>query len=143
MLEQVLYPLVGGLILGIAASLLLIFNGRVVTFSGIFNGILQFYRGDVRWRIYFIVGLMLSGTTLSLSSPHLFEQQSSRSLIEISIGGLLVGFGALLATGCTYAHGLSGLARGSRRGIAAFIVIVIFAFLFAQVFKFILPGVTE
>lgn len=143
MFEQVLYPLVGGLILGLAASLLLVLNGRVVTFSGIYNGILQFYRGDVRWRIYFIVGLMLSGTILSLSSPHFFELQSSRSLSEISIGGLLVGFGALLATGCTYAHGLSGVARASRRGLAAFIVMIVSAFVFAQVFKLILPGVTE
>lgn len=143
MFEQVLYPLFGGLILGLAASALLFLNGRVVTFSGIFNGLLQFYRGDVRWRIYFILGLMLSGTLLSSFQPQFFEQQSSRSLIEISIGGLLVGFGALVATGCTYAHGLSGLARGSRRGIAAFVVMIVSAFIFAQVFKLILPGVTE
>lgn len=143
MQEQVLYPLLGGLLIGLAASALLILNGRVVTFSGIFNGILQFYRGDVRWRIYFIVGLMLSGTALSLGSPTLFEQQSSRSLIEISIGGLLLGFGALLATGCTYAHGLSGVARGSRRSIAAFIVMIVSAFVFAQLFRFVLPGVSE
>ena len=115
-----LTPILGGVLIGLSASVLLLSHGRVAGISGIIDG---FLRGDtLACRTPFLIGLLLS-TPLVLftmtDSAHFFENTTPRSLPLTIIAGLLVGFGSRLGNGCTSGHGVCGLARGSKRSFAA------------------------
>lgn len=122
MLETIFLSLLGGALIGAAASILLVLNGRVASVSGIYYGILQFFKGDFAWRIYFVLGLVFGGLVMFLNFPSLFEPQTDRSLMAISVGGILVGFGSVLGSGCTIGHGVCGLSRKSKRSLTAVVV---------------------
>jgi uncharacterized membrane protein YedE/YeeE len=110
---------VGGLLIGGAASLLVLLNGRVAGISGIVGGILGGSPGDLAWRIAFLVGIVIGPMAvfaMGLPFPTVVLQAPVPLLI---IAGLLVGFGTRLGNGCTSGHGVCGLARGSVRSLAA------------------------
>jgi uncharacterized protein len=110
--------LAGGALIGLAASLLLLANGRIAGISGILSGLLVRQRGDVAWRALFVAGLLIAGLTAWLLSPaHLGA--SPRSLATIAVAGLLVGVGTRIGNGCTSGHGVCGLSRLSPRSLAA------------------------
>jgi uncharacterized protein len=111
--------LAGGALIGLAAALLLLLDGRVAGVSGILGRALFPVRGDFGWRLAFLVGLPLGATGVSaITGPlHGFEITHTRELLLA--GGLLVGFGTSLGSGCTSGHGVCGLARGSKRSFAA------------------------
>ncbi|MFN7453210.1 MAG: YeeE/YedE family protein [Pseudobdellovibrionaceae bacterium] len=126
----------GGALVGLAMSALLLLNGRVTSVSGIFNGLLQFYRGDVDWRVYYVLGLILSGVAFSqFTEGSFFQFDENRSLIVISVGGLLAGFGAALGTGCLTGHTLSAGSLLSQRGLIATGVFLIAGIVTAIVMK--------
>jgi uncharacterized membrane protein YedE/YeeE len=108
----------GGLLIGAAAALLLLANGRVAGISGIAGGTLGAARGDRLWRALFLIGLPLGAIASSSAgvdatgSPH-------ASPVLLIAGGLLVGYGTQLGSGCTSGHGVCGLARGAKRSIVA------------------------
>ncbi|WP_437946526.1 YeeE/YedE family protein [Sorangium sp. So ce296] len=113
-------PLVGGALIGLSASLLLLFNGRVAGISGIFGGLLFRERGDTAWRAAFVVGLLLGGLALAAAHPAAFPPAGGgRSLGLLVAAGLLVGLGARLGNGCTSGHGVCGLSRLSLRSLVA------------------------
>lgn len=109
--------LLGGLLIGLAVALLLWFNGRLAGISGIVGGLVPVGARDGWWRAAFIAGLLLgafayvrmAGATVDVTA----------SLPVLVVGGLLVGFGTRLGSGCTSGHGLCGLARFSRRSVVA------------------------
>lgn len=116
-----LMPLSGGLLIGLAASLLLLLNGRIAGISNIVAGVRLFRPGDMSWRWCFILGLLAGGLTLTALLPGRFGQPSA-SLGTLAFAGLLVGFGARVGNGCTSGHGVCGLSRRSFRSLVATLV---------------------
>ncbi|MGM4887049.1 YeeE/YedE family protein [Tardiphaga sp. 20_F10_N6_6] len=111
--------IVGGALIGLAASMLMLLTGRIAGISGIFGGLLQPGAGDRGWRIAFVAGLLAAPLLASLSGTPLPAPVMPASLIVIVIAGLLVGFGSRMGGGCTSGHGVCGIARLSARSIVA------------------------
>jgi uncharacterized membrane protein YedE/YeeE len=110
--------LAGGLMIGLAAVLLLLFNGRIAGISGIVGGLMRPSSNDVAWRIVFIAGMVLAPLVYSLIAP-LPSVKVEANLTVIIIAGLLVGLGTRYGSGCTSGHGICGLSRRSPRSIVA------------------------
>ncbi len=111
--------LVGGALIGLSATMLLLFNGRVAGISGIFNGLINPAQTDKAWRGLFLLGLIL-GTAIYVWSP----QGGAPAPLSLSkslllLGGFLVGFGTRMGSGCTSGHGVCGLGRFSFRSLIA------------------------
>lgn len=111
--------LAGGSLIGLAAALLLLINGRIAGVSGILGGIAGARAGEAAWRVAFIGGLVLSPVVYAASGATLPRISIDHSVGTLIIAGLLVGFGTRLGSGCTSGHGVCGLARGSRRSLIA------------------------
>lgn len=115
-------PIIGGALIGLSATILLMFNGKVAGISGIFGGILS---GEaLQWRAPFVIGLFLSGLIAVFMGSELgleqaFTNTMPRNLVVTALAGLLVGFGTRLGNGCTSGHGICGLGRASKRSFAA------------------------
>ena len=112
--------LAGGALIGLAAVLLALFNGRIAGISGILSGLLRPVKGEWPWRLAFIVGLMAA--TLLVARPEIHIEASTPMLI---IAGLLVGVGTRLGSGCTSGHGVCGLSRLSMRSLVATLLFMI------------------
>ena len=110
-------PLLGGALIGLAASLVLLGNGRIAGISGIVGSLLSANR-EKGWQIAFLFGLLLSGAVLAWLSPSSFAAPP-RSLWVLAIAGLLVGFGTRIGNGCTTGHGVCGISRLSPRSLVA------------------------
>lgn len=132
--------IVGGAIIGIAVSLMLLFNGRVTGISGIIGGTLTPKSNDTIWRVTFILGLLAGGFVLKFILPEAFEIKSSAQTIDYIIAGLLVGFGTLLGNGCTSGHGVCGISRFSVRSIMSTVTFISFGVLSVLLFKYIRGG---
>lgn len=117
--STLLAPIVGGILIGLGASALMLFNGKIAGVSGIFGGLLQPKAGDFAWRSAFVAGIVVGGVILYLLRPDLFGVGVERSLPVVVLGGLLVGFGARLGSGCTSGHGVCGIARLGPRSLVA------------------------
>ena len=111
--------LIGGLLIGLAAALLLLLNGRISGISGIVGGLLAPKSSDAGWRVVFITGLLLGALVYMLATGGAIPVRMQASVSVLVAAGLLVGFGTRLGSGCTSGHGLCGVARLSRRSIVA------------------------
>lgn len=111
--------LLGGVLIGLAATILLAWNGRIAGISGILGGVLLPKSGEVSWRAVFLAGLVAGGFLLRIIYPSAFPAEASGSLPVIAAAGLLVGFGTRLGSGCTSGHGVCGLSRLSARSLVA------------------------
>ncbi len=111
----------GGALIGIASILLLLANGRIAGISGILGGVLAPIRGDVAWRVLFIIGLWLGALIYSFAQGGLAVEVQSGFPVMI-VAGLLVGFGTRMGGGCTSGHAVCGIARSSMRSIVATLV---------------------
>jgi uncharacterized membrane protein YedE/YeeE len=109
----------GGILIGLAATVLMKFNGRIAGISNILGGLIRPARGDWQWRFAFIAGLLAGAGLLALFLPETLEGKSPRGTVTLAAAGLLVGAGARLANGCTSGHGVSGIARLSLRSFVA------------------------
>jgi uncharacterized membrane protein YedE/YeeE len=111
--------LLGGVLIGLAATLLLGSIGRIAGISGIFNGIGDALRGDRAWRLAFLLGMMGAGalTLQFVAAPPVRAQTGATALLLVA--GFLVGFGTRMGNGCTSGHGVCGLGRLSWRSLAA------------------------
>jgi hypothetical protein len=120
--------LIGGLLIGIAASLLLWLNGRIAGISGILGGLLAQRPGDRAWRLLFLAGLVLGAGAYTAWTGSLAPTRQGFPVPLLILAGLLTGFGTARANGCTSGHGVCGLARLSlRSGVvtATFLVVAI------------------
>jgi uncharacterized membrane protein YedE/YeeE len=110
--------LAGGSIIGLAASLLLLVNGRIAGISGILGGLLIPQRGEVAWRALFFAGLAGAGLATAVVAPASIGD-ATRSLPALAVAGVLVGAGTRFGNGCTSGHGVCGLSRFSKRSFFA------------------------
>ncbi len=111
--------LIGGLLIGSAAALLLLLNGRISGVSGIVGGLLAPKSSDAGWRAAFVAGLLIGALAYALATGGAIPVRMQASLPVLVAAGLLVGFGTRLGSGCTSGHGLCGVARLSKRSIVA------------------------
>jgi len=111
--------LAGGIILGIAAALYVLLNGRILGISGILGGLIGPKRTDWLWRASFVLGLV----TAPLWGKYVFQMNTTAVInadyLTLIIAGLIVGFGARYGSGCTSGHGICGLSRLSPRSLLA------------------------
>jgi uncharacterized protein len=117
--EEWILALIGGAIIGVAVSIMLIFNGRVTGISGIVSTALIPKKGDFLWRIIFVSGLFVGGLVMTNLRPQAFQSTVIAESWTTVIAGLLVGFGTSLGSGCTSGHGVCGLSRLSVRSLVA------------------------
>jgi len=113
------YALMGGALIGVAVSLMLLWNGRVTGISGIVYGLLTPVKGDIAWRASFVLGLVGGGLVLHFMRPESFSGALLTGTGSIVVAGLLVGFGTVLGSGCTSGHGVCGISRLSPRSLVA------------------------
>jgi uncharacterized protein len=132
--------LLGGVIIGLSASVLLLFNGRIAGISGIVYGLprtimARAKTNDWSWRLLFLLGFIAAGV------PALwFFEGSGRSPAStpvIIIAGLFVGFGTRMSNGCTSGHGVCGLGRLSKRSFAAVMIFMLMAIITVAVRRYI------
>ena len=110
--------LAGGVLIGTAAAMLLLINGKVAGISGILGGLLRPRGGDIGWRVAFIVGLVAAPLLYQLATPLPAVQIDAGTGLLIA-AGLLVGVGTRYGSGCTSGHGVCGLSRLSPRSLVA------------------------
>jgi uncharacterized membrane protein YedE/YeeE len=110
---------VGGVLIGAAVSLLLLMTGRIAGISGILGSALRPLCSDRAWRVLFLIGLPLGALIASALAGGLAPPEMAVPTPLLVLAGLLVGFGTQLGSGCTSGHGVCGLARRSRRSLAA------------------------
>jgi uncharacterized membrane protein YedE/YeeE len=110
--------LIGGLLIGSAAALLVLLNGRIAGISGILGGLLVPVKGDTAWRLALILGLVAAPVTFGLLGLHRTPRIDA-GWGTLVIAGLAVGLGTRYAAGCTSGHGVCGLSRLSPRSLAA------------------------
>jgi uncharacterized membrane protein YedE/YeeE len=113
---------IGGALIGLATMLLMLLNGRIAGVSGIMAGMFAADGGDRSWRFAFIAGIVLAPLATTVFGTYLQNPVMPLSWIMVIVAGLLVGFGARLAGGCTSGHGICGVARLSVRSIVATVV---------------------
>lgn len=111
--------LLGGALIGIAATLLLFLNGRIAGISGIFGDFLGADAAERGWRIAFLIGLIAAPLAVAGLGRPMVVPDMPKSWAVIVGAGLLVGIGTRIAGGCTSGHGICGLARFSPRSIIA------------------------
>jgi uncharacterized protein len=110
---------IGGALIGLAAVLLMLFNGRIAGVSGIAAGLINPRSDDRLWRATFILGLIAAPLSAMLIGHRMPMPQLPTSYLTIALGGLLVGFGTRLGNGCTSGHGICGISRLSLRSVVA------------------------
>ena len=133
----VLSSLGGGVLIGLAAAILLYFNDRVAGISGIVAGLLPQWQTDSVWRLAFLIGLMVSASLWFLMDGSIpIQLDASYGILALS--GLLVGYGTLLGSGCTSGHGICGLARLSKRSMVATLCFMLTAALTVYVVRHVL-----
>jgi uncharacterized protein len=117
--------LAGGILIGLSAAAMLLFNGKIVGISGILAGVLRPVKSDTSWRLSFVGGLIAGGLILRVLLPQSFEFGTLCSIYALAVAGMLVGIGTRLGNGCTSGHGVCGVARLSGRSILATAIFIV------------------
>jgi uncharacterized membrane protein YedE/YeeE len=125
---------VGGALIGLAATLLMLLTGRIAGISGILGDLLERGSSDRAWRLAFAAGLIAAPLVLALGGHALADPVMPSSII-IAIAGLLVGIGTRLGSGCTSGHGICGISRLSPRSIAATVTFMVVAMLVVAIMR--------
>ena len=123
--------LAGGVLLGVASAILILFHGRVLGISGILGGLLSPRAGDTGWRIAFLLGMFAAPATFALMAPagFLSAPRIDAGYGAIVAAGLLVGLGTRYGSGCTSGHGVCGLSSLSPRSLVATLAFMAAGFL--------------
>jgi len=129
--------LAGGVLVGIAAAMFALLNGRIAGISGVVGGLLKPTPGDVAWRLAFVVGLVGS-PLLYLLFAALPKPQIAAEYGALVLAGLLVGFGTRYGSGCTSGHGVCGLSRLSPRSLVATLTFMSAGFVTVFVTRYLL-----
>lgn len=123
MIETAFTPvasLVGGAVIGLAAVLLMLFQGRIAGISGIVSRLLPLEAGgEAAGRLAFVAGLVLAPLVVYAAGSAWPVPQIAATIPVLVVAGLLVGFGSVWGNGCTSGHGICGLSRLSLRSLIA------------------------
>ena len=138
--DEILTALGGGVLIGLSAPILLAMNGRVAGISGILEKVLPPQSEDARWRMAFLVSMIVTGVALSPALPEAYTT-IDRPILLVALAGLLVGYGTRLGNGCTSGHGVCGMARFSKRSFAAVGMFLMTGIITATVVGQLLGGV--
>lgn len=136
MIKSIVWAILGGGIIGLAASWLLLSKGRVAGISGIVGGLLGQWDTQSAWRLSFLVGLVSGGWILAMTIPSVIVNPHESNLVILAIAGGLVGYGTRLGNGCTSGHGICGLTRFSPRSFVATLTFMAMGILTATVLQF-------
>jgi uncharacterized membrane protein YedE/YeeE len=132
--------LVGGMLIGLASALLVVFRGKIAGISGILGGLIDTdtsANSHRLWRALFLIGIVGSSFVYAFFSP-LPQSNISASLGTLIVAGLLVGFGTRMGSGCTSGHGICGLSRLSFRSLIATISFMFSGFVICYLFLHVL-----
>ena len=121
--------LIGGALIGISSTLLLLLNGRIAGISGIAAGLNDYKSDDALWRLIFLFGLVGGATIYRMAGGNLQSIDIITSFPVLIIAGLLTGIGTKIGNGCTSGHGICGLARLSPRSFVSVALFLSFAIL--------------
>ena len=110
--------LAGGLLIGLATAIFLLLSGRIAGIGGIVGGLLRSGKGDVAWRVAFVLGLLAAPLVFAMAAP-LPRVMIDAGAATLVVAGLLVGVGTRYGSGCTSGHGVSGLSPGTPRSVVA------------------------
>lgn len=113
---------IGGALIGLSAVILMAFNGRIAGVSGVFSGIAFAKSGDRLWRCLFVIGLIAAPVAYIAISGNTPKFDLTANTPLIILGGVLVGFGTRLGSGCTSGHGICGISRLSPRSIISVLI---------------------
>ena len=138
--NEALIALGGGVLIGLSATILLAMNGRVAGISGILEKVLPPQSEDARWRMAFLISMVVTGIALSPALPEAYTT-IDRPILLVVLAGLLVGYGTRLGNGCTSGHGVCGMARFSKRSFAAVGMFLMTGIITATVVGQLLGGV--
>ena len=125
--SDIVQPLIGGGLIGLSASLLLVADGRIAGISGIAAHLLGRPDGGTSWRAAFLIGLVAGPVLYMMVAGQGPVVRIEASWPVLAVAGLLVGFGTRLGSGCTSGHGVCGLARLSGRSMVAVLVFMVTA----------------
>lgn len=117
-MDPYLSALFGGALIGVAASILLLLDGRIAGVAGTLGGLVT-GEADTPLRVAFLGGLVVGGAALAAVSPASFGASTAPSWVVLGLAGAAVGAGTRLGGGCTSGHGVCGLSRGSPRSLVA------------------------
>lgn len=129
--------LAGGLVIGIAAAMLVLLNGRIAGISGIVGGLLAPRAGDIAWRFAFVGGLLVAPALWRLLGADVAARIDS-GFGTLIVAGLLVGIGTSYGSGCTSGHGVCGLSRLSPRSLVATLAFMLAGFAIVFIVRHIL-----
>jgi uncharacterized membrane protein YedE/YeeE len=134
--------LAGGVLLGLASAAFILLNGRILGISGILGGLLVPLKGDVGWRIAFLLGMACAPAVFGLLFPAdmLVAPRIDADAAVLVAAGLLVGVGTSYASGCTSGHGVCGLSRLSPRSLASVLTFMLTGALAAVATNHLLGG---
>jgi uncharacterized membrane protein YedE/YeeE len=119
--------LAGGVLIGTAAALFVLLNGRIAGISGVIGGLLNPTKGDVAWRAAFVIGLVGAPIVYALFTA-LPRPQIAADYGALVLAGLLVGIGTRYGSGCTSGHGVCGVSRLSPRSLVATVAFMVAGF---------------
>ena len=131
---MIIQSVIGGGLIGIAVSILLLFNGKVLGVSGILGELFNHKLSKNYWRLFFVIGLLISPLIYNIFKPIPLNEMTSNNLV-IVMAGLLVGFGSRIGSGCTSGHGICGIARLSLRSLIATMTFILFGFMTVYVMQ--------
>jgi uncharacterized membrane protein YedE/YeeE len=130
---------IGGAIIGAAAALFVVLNGRIAGVSGILGGLARPHVGDISWRIAFVLGLIAAPLAWTLFAA-LPQIRIDTSVPVLAAAGLLVGVGTRYGGGCTSGHGVCGVARASPRSVAATLAFMAAGFVTVYVMRHLIAS---
>ncbi|WP_372656101.1 YeeE/YedE family protein [Halobacteriovorax sp.] len=128
-MDNIMNPLLGGITIGVASSILFLGIGRISGISSILAHLLNRPTKIDVWKYFFLFGLLAGGILATIFYPGKNSFVLENSLTEIIVAGLLVGFGTRLGSGCTSGHGVCGISRLSKRSIVATMIFMAFGIL--------------
>ena len=129
--------LIGGVLIGLSAVILMATNGRIAGMTGIVGGVLPPVERDWQWRAIFLLGCIIPAIALK-AMGHAPDVGFPMSNLAIAIGGLIVGVGASYGSGCTSGHGICGLARFSKRSLVATVTFMLATFITVYVVRHVM-----